>query len=211
MHRSTALVAVATITAIAAAGCSGHAVGRPPAPPSPTSSSPAPSSSSVAPPPSSSSAPPSSSRPAAPALSVTGVDPCRLLNAADAKALGLPPTGHKTANEVLDNAPMCSYLSTTTHLGLLLTAVPTKGLEFFGPGKVAGSITRTTVAGLPAYQNRPQDAPPGSNFCTVTVGVRAGQALDVLYREDAVEQSAGQDVLCRKANLAATDAVHALR
>lgn len=162
------------------------------------------------PPPETVAAQPSSTAAPKAGLSLAGVDPCTLLSATATLSLGISSKGAKSRNEVLDNAQMCSYPPDSRHLGLLITAVPTKGLEFFGPGRVAGAITRTTVAGLPAYRNAPADAPPGSNFCTVTVGVRDGQALDVLFREAETEQSVGQKVLCGKANTAAGAAVAAL-
>lgn len=123
----------------------------------------------------------------------------------------MPAKGTPGRNDVLNNAPMCAYSSKSEHLGLLLTAARHNGLEFFGPGKVAGNIQSTTVAGHSAYRNHPDDAPPGSDFCTVTVGVRPGQALDVLYREAASEQEHGQQELCSRAKRAASAAIGTLR
>ncbi|WP_031468314.1 DUF3558 domain-containing protein [Sciscionella sediminilitoris] len=200
MHSRTLSACVLACAAVLATACSGtpHST--------PAEQSPAPSS------PALSSAP--SSAPQSKAgngIDLAGADPCGLLSAAKASAIGMPAKGSPARNEVLDNAPMCGYTSEQSHLGLLLTAVSSKGLEFFGPGKVAGSVRKTTVAGLPAFQNRPTDAPPGSDFCTVTVGVRSGQALDVLYREDAAEESRGEDFLCQRAKQAANAAVGTLR
>ncbi|MGH3492086.1 MAG: DUF3558 domain-containing protein [Sciscionella sp.] len=144
-------------------------------------------------------------------LSLTGVAPCSLITDAQRKSLGMTTIGTPDTNPVLHNAPMCTFSDEHEHLGFALTAARADGLAAFGPGRVPGRISHITVLGRPALRTQPRDPAPGHDLCGVTVGIRSGQALDVLFAENATEAELGQRVLCAHAKQVAHDALTTLR
>jgi len=88
------------------------------------------------------------------------------------------------------HTPACHFRSTVRSGELVVTPLPTMGIERFEPGKRTGEARSRAIQGYRALEI------PLSGACTVVVDVADGQVLHLTFRET-TDPPLSQAVLCQ--------------
>lgn len=129
---------------------------------------------------------------------VAGLDPCSLLTAEQRASLDLD--GEPDSNEgrsVLYQGPepTCIVSSFEPRAIVVGVSLPYDGLgiDAFAPYRVDSQVTPLTIEGFPAVQAIPARL---TDFCSVSVDVGPGAALDIQYRDGGRIPAVPQPDLC---------------
>ncbi|MEU6131725.1 DUF3558 domain-containing protein [Saccharopolyspora sp. NPDC047091] len=157
-------------------------------------------------------APPTTSTPPPPPprpyeLSMSDVEPCGLLTAAQRGQLGFDRDPLADTEGGFGDAPTCSFRNTTAKVGARLSLITTESMSVWTDDTAQVQATPVVVHGFPALVIKTPDL---DLSCNVAVDVAEGQHLDVLYRDDGGQPAPPLDALCEGAQLVAENAVASL-
>lgn len=109
-------------------------------------------------------------------VSLTGVDPCRLLTPAQQRTFHLAAGRKGLPDQLANNSPTCDYrpADPTSAAEYAVVVDTAEGIRLFGNENLANNVRQVTVGGFPALDVtlKPPDLLQG---CTTAVSVADGQ------------------------------------
>ncbi|TDQ05244.1 DUF3558 domain-containing protein [Labedaea rhizosphaerae] len=118
-------------------------------------------------------------------IDLTGIDPCDMLTKSQAREMEYDkgyqrPPQHDT-NDVT-GAPSCSFSSSTSGSGLLISPVTTEDASVWLTNPERETVNppeKTTVDGFPALRIKPKPTDDLPNNCHLIIDVHDGQYIDI--------------------------------
>jgi hypothetical protein len=122
-------------------------------------------------------------------VKIDRVNPCSLLPEDFARLAGLD-SGPAPERHPEFQTPAYRFRSTARSGELMITPLPTIGIERFEPGKRTGEVRSRTIQGFRALEI------PLSGGCTIVVDIAEGQVLHLTFKE-AADLPLSQAVRCQ--------------